>query len=401
MKNLYKRACYNTLFDRLSGELSTIQVITGPRQVGKTTLVKQVLDELKLPSHYASADGPTINSEAWIIQQWDIAKIYAADKGNISQRAILVLDEVQKIKHWSEIIKNLWDRQAMNGACLKVVLLGSSPLLLRKGLDESLAGRFELLQLTHWSFQEMQDAYGYSLEQYIYFGGYPRSAEFIHDEERWREYILNSLIETTISRDILLTSRIDKPILLRRLFELCCAYSGQILSYNKMIGQLDNAGNTTTLAHYLELLAGIGMVGGLEKFSGSLLRQKNSSPKLSVFNTAIISVQQFKTFSQAQLDRDFWGRLAEAAVGAYLANASISRRIKVMYWRNKGIEVDYVLSRGKDIVALEVKSGLNKAGTAGMAAFDKLYRPKRMLLVGGAGIPLEKFLSTDIDAWFD
>jgi len=399
MKISYKRISYKEIFNRLSGDLSTIQVLTGPRQVGKTTLIKQVLDDIQQPWHYASADGPAINSETWVAQQWEIARVYANDRSNQTRSAILVLDEIQKIQGWSEIIKKLWDRDIDVDNSVKVVLLGSSPLLLKKGLDESLAGRFEIIYLTHWSFKEMQEAYGWTVEQYIYFGGYPKSAELIHDEVRWRDYILESLIETTISRDILLTARIDKPILLRRLFELGCAYAGQVLSYNKMLGQLDNAGNTTTLAHYLELLSGIGMVKGLDKYSGSKVRRKGSSPKLAVFNTAIISAQQFTTFSEAQTDRVFWGRLVESAVGAHLVNTALSKRLTISYWRDGNAEVDYILERGARMIGLEVKSGLKKGTTAGMHLLKQRYNPSKVLLVGGEGISLETFFLSDVLSW--
>jgi len=170
-------------------------------------------------------------------------------------------------------------------------LLGSSPLLVQQGLSESLAGRFEILRIGHWSFSEMRDAFGLTVDQYLYFGGYPGSAALINDEERWRRYLLDSLIETTLARDILLMNRVDKPALLRQMFRLGCEYSGQILSYQKMLGQLQDAGNTTTLAHYLDLLSGAGMLCGLSKFSSEVVRQRGSSPKLQVLNNGLMTAQ--------------------------------------------------------------------------------------------------------------
>ena len=279
---MIRQAIHNELLKRLKEKRRFVQVLVGPRQVGKTTVVRQVMKASGIPFHYASADEPTILDRTWLEQQWDIARLMAKDK---KTGALLVLDEIQKVAHWSSVVKLLWDADTHSDTPLKVVLLGSSPLLIQSGLTESLAGRFEVIAVQHWSFIEMREAFGWNLEQYIFYGAYPGAAELINDPERWRRYILDSLIETTISRDILLLTRVDKPALLRRLFQLGCAYSGQILSYQKMIGQLTDAGNTTTLAHYLELLKGAGMLAGLSKYAYGQVRQRGSSPKLQVLNT--------------------------------------------------------------------------------------------------------------------
>ncbi|MGH8135868.1 MAG: ATP-binding protein, partial [Steroidobacteraceae bacterium] len=279
----------------------------GPRQVGKTTLVQQVIEAGQFHARLASADEPTLRDRDWIEQQWQAARLEASAAGK--RGAVLVLDEIQKIPNWSQAVKRLWDADTSSRIPLRVVLLGSAPLLIARGLTESLAGRFEILHLPHWSFPEMRDAFDWSLEQYVFHGGYPGSASLIRDSRRWRRYVIDSLIETTIARDVLLLSRVDKPAVLRRLFELGCKYSGQILSYTKMLGQLQDAGNTTTLAHYLELLAAAGMVGGLQKFAGEAVRQRGSSPKLQVFNTALMSAQSGYSMKEARADREYWGRL--------------------------------------------------------------------------------------------
>jgi predicted AAA+ superfamily ATPase len=307
---------------------------------------------------------------------------------------VLVLDEAQKIPAWSETVKRLWDEDTAGGARLRVLLLGSAPLLVQRGLSESLAGRFELIPVTHWSFAEMRDAFGWSLDQYLVHGGYPGSAPLVRDEQRWASYILDSLVETTLSRDILLLTRVNKPALLRRLFRLACDYSGQVLSYSKMLGQLQDAGNTTTLAHYLDLLAGAGLVCGLEKFSGSRLRQRGSSPKLLVLNAALMTATTGATLATARQDRTAWGRLTETAVGAHLVNESAGSGIEVSYWRERNREVDFVLQRGRALVAIEVTSSRRKDTLPGMGAFADAYTPKRRLLVGGQGMPLEEFLGT-------
>jgi hypothetical protein len=374
-----------------------IQAVTGPRQVGKTTLVRHVVEASHIAARFASADEPTLRGRDWIEQQWDSARLEAGDAGK--RGAVLVLDEIQKIPNWSETVKRLWDEDTHAKSPLKVILLGSAPLLISRGLTESLAGRFELLHLPHWSYSEMHSAFGWTLEQYLYYGGYPGSAPLIREERRWKRYVLDSLIETTISRDVLLLSRVDKPALLRRLFELGCRYSGQILSYTKMLGQLQDAGNSTTLAHYLDLLAGAGMVTGLQRFSGESVRQRGSSPKLQVFNTALMTAQSAYTFSEAASDHEYWGRLVESAVGAHLANAAAAGECEVFYWRDRGMEVDFVVRSGHAVTAMEVKSGRSPDARPGLAAFGDAFKPQRKLLIGGDGIALEAFLSRPVQFW--
>jgi len=382
---------------RLEEPRRFIQAVAGPRQVGKTTLVGQVTRASGLPTRYASADGPTLRESAWVEQQWEAARLEARDAG--PDGAVLVLDEIQKIGGWSERVKRLWDEDTRSGAPLRVILLGSAPLLVQDGLTESLAGRFEVLRILHWSFAEMREAFGWSVDQYIFHGGYPGAAPLIGDPERWARYVLDSLIETTISRDVLLLSRVDKPALLRRLFELGCRYSGQILSYTKMVGQLQEAGNTVTLAHYLDLLAGAGMLVGLQKYAAQAVRQRGSSPKLQVLNTALMTAQMGITLDEARADRELWGRLVESAVGAHLANAAAASECELFYWRERNREVDFVTRAGRWLTAFEVKSGRTPDELPGMAAFSAAFAPQRQLLVGGDGIQVEEFLGRPVAHW--
>ena len=374
-----------------------IQVVAGPRQVGKTTLITQVAEKSGLPFRYASADEPTLRGPDWIAQQWDAARILAGDAGE--DGALLILDEIQKAPNWSETVKRLWDEDTLSQRRLKVVLSGSAQLLIGRGLTESLAGRFELLHIPHWSLLEMRTAFGWSLEQFLFYGAYPGAAPLVREPARWSRYIRDSLIETTISRDVLLLSRVDKPALLRRLFELGCAYSGQILSYSKMLGQLHDAGNTTTLAHYLDLLAAAGILRGLHKYAGAAVRRRSSSPKFQVFNTALMTAGSSLTFDQARADHEFWGRLVESAVGAHLVNAAAGGACEVFYWRDRHNEVDFVVRSGRTVTAIEVKSERTGRNPAGMAAFAEAFHPTRSLLVGGDGIALEEFLSKSVEHW--
>ena len=390
----FQRPYAAELARRLAEPRRFLQVVAGPRQVGKTTLVQQVVEAAGIPVVFASADEPTLRGPEWIAQQWEAARLAMGPEG-----AILALDEVQKAAGWAESVKRLWDEDTRHRRPLKVVLLGSAPLLVRRGLSESLAGRFEVLHLPHWSLAEMRAAFGFTLEQYLFFGAYPGAASLVGDPQRWARYIRDSLIETTIARDVLLLTRVDKPALLRRLFELGCRYSGQVLSYTKMLGQLQDAGNTVTLAHYLDLLAAAGMVVGLPKYAGQAVRSRGSSPKLTVLNTALITAQSGLTPAEARSDHQFWGRLVESAVGAHLGNAQATGVCEVFYWRERNREVDYVVRAGHTLTAIEVKSGRVGEALPGMAAFAEAFKPQRMLLVGGDGISVEEFLLKPVEEW--
>jgi len=393
----FERRQVGVLAERLREPRRFMQVVAGARQVGKSTLVTQVLGGIDVPSVFVSADEPTLSDTAWLAAQWERARLAATAAGQTG--AVLALDEVQKIPRWSETVKRLWDEDTRARRPLKVVVLGSAPLLLQHGLTESLAGRFEIVHVPHWSFAEFREAFHFTLEQYLYFGGYPGAAPLVADPSRWRRYVLDALVETTIARDVLLMTRVDKPALLRRLFELGCRASGQVLSYTKMLGQLQDAGNTTTLAHYLDLLSGAGMLTGLQKFAGKAVRQRGSSPKFQVFNTALMTALSGVSPGEARADRAFRGRLIESAVGAHLANAAASGVCEVFYWRDANREVDFVARAGRVVVAIEVKSGRVPDTLPGLAAFTEAFRPTRTLIVGGDGVPLDEFLATPVEYW--
>jgi predicted AAA+ superfamily ATPase len=394
---MFTRAYATRIAARLEEPRRFIQVVLGPRQVGKTTLVRQVATGLGRPWHMVSADEPTLRQREWLSQQWEAGRQLARSAGNGG--AVLVVDEIQKVSNWSETVKRLWDEDTASGVPLRVVVLGSAPLAVQQGLTESLAGRFEVSHLPHWSLPEMQTAFGFSLDQYLFFGGYPGAASLITDEQRWARYVKDALVEVTIARDVLLMTRVDRPALLRRLFELGCQHSGQILSYNKMLGQLQDAGNATTLAHYLDLLSASGMVTGFQKYAGNAIRQRGSSPKLQVLNTALMTALSGLTFEEARADRAWWGRLVESAVGAHLANAAAAGDCEVYYWRERSREVDFVVKAARKVIAIEVKSGQRREALPGMDAFVSAFAPDRTLLVGGDGIAIDTFLSAPVLRW--
>ena len=386
---MFQRSHYQVLAERLLEHRRFIQVIVGPRQVGKTTMVKQVASQLKVPYLFVSADDVALGNRIWLQQQWELARIKLKQEN--AAEFVLIIDEIQKIDQWSETIKSLWDEDTRLNVNIKLVLLGSSRLLIQNGLTESLMGRFEVIYMGHWSFSEMQSSFDFSFEDFIWFGGYPGSAALIKDEVRWKEYMLHSIIESSISRDILMLTRIDKPALMKKLFELGCLYAGQILSYTKMIGQLQDAGNTTTLSHYLTLLHTAGLLGGIEKFAGDVIRKRSSSPKFQVHNNALISAQLLQTKKQVMSDAAAWGRMVESAVGAHILNSSLTNHLQLFYWRENILEVDFILEKNNELIALELKSN-DEADFRGLDAFKKLYNPKKTILVGAKGIPVSEFL---------
>ncbi len=386
---MFERAHLHTLIKRTREPRKFLQVIMGPRQVGKTTLVTQLTARVKMDHLFVSADAVAATNSTWLEQQWEAARI-KLEQGE-SKEFLLIIDEIQKIPNWSETVKWLWDSDTRNHVNLKVILLGSSRLLLQQGLTESMAGRFESTYMGHWSYAEMRDAFGWDASQYVWFGGYPGAATLIEEEPRWKSYITESLIETSISKDILMLTRVDKPALMKRLFELGCLYSGQILSFNKILGQLKDAGNTTTLSHYLSLLDTAGLLAGIAKFTPDVIRQRSSSPKFQVHNTALISAQRNDLFKEAVAKPVEWGRMVESAVGAHLINYGHTEKFNVYYWREGEAEVDFVIERKVRVIGLEIKSG-EAGSTSAMSAFKSKFNPDKVLLVGNKGLPWQDFL---------
>ena len=416
----YQRTQVSVLRSRLAEAPRFIHIVAGPRQVGKTTLVRQAIDGLahKFVSVDPAGDAPDLHfayaledtleidgaprDSAWLIRTWKAARAQCLDaqQRQPGQPFVFVLDEIQKIPRWSDTVKGLWDADRAKGLAMHVVLLGSSPLLIQKGLTESLAGRYELMHATHWSWPEMHHAFDFTLDEFIYFGGYPGAAPFIHDEERWRNYVLGSLVQPSIEKDILQMTRVDKPALLKQLFELGAAHSGQLLALGKVKGQLQDAGNETTLAGYLDLLGQAGLLVGLHKYHVGLARRRASPPKFNVLNAALMSTALPYTFAQAKADRSHWGRLVESAVGAHLCNSAQPREA-VSYWRESPHEVDFVIHDAVRLTAIEVKSTATTGQLGGLDAFCKHHPHAKPLLVGATGIQLTEFLSYPLGHWLE
>lgn len=408
----YQREHVGVLLERLKKPPICLILVSGPRQTGKTTLVRQAMSRLDREHQYLAVDSPgpealpfaageTVDlagapGRDWLIRAWRRAR-READRS--ARGFVLVLDEIQGIPQWSSTVKGLWDEDRMNDCPLHVVILGSAPLLMQQGLTEGLTGRFVPLHVGHWSFREMRDAFGFDLARYVYFGGYPGSVPHLDNHDRWREYIRASVIEPHLEKDIFMVTRVDKPALFRQLFELGCDCSGQILSYNKLRGQLDGAGSTDTIAHYLGLMSRSGLLASLRNYSSSRYRVKISSPKLNVLDTSFMVARSGRAFEQAREDGEFRGRLTESAVGAHLCNSG--KYIDVCYWRDRDDEVDFVLQQGPKTVAIEVKSGRRGRPTPGLEEFKRRFRPQRTLVVGSGGMPLEEFLLHPATHWFE
>ena len=398
----YIRKQYHTLKARIQEPRRFMQVLAGPRQVGKSTLVGQVLQDVPIPYSVEVADAVDPKDSDWIRRVWEGARTTITLHGETER--LLVIDEIQKIDNWSEVVKREWDEDTRKHVNLKVVLLGSSRLLLKRGLTESLAGRFELIRLGHWSYQEMHDAFGVTLDEYIYFGGYPGAAHMIGNEKRWRKYIKDSLVAPSIEKDVLMTSNIYKPALMKQLFELGCGYSAEILSLTKLMGQLQDAGNVTTLASYLEILDQCALLTGLQKYANDDARKRGSIPKYQVYNNALLTAYKGRSFLTDRTDTTLWGRWVESAVGAHLLGMAEESDYQVYYWReparnkaDKDKEVDFIIVNDGEVTAIEVKSG-RRGMNSGLPVFVEAFHPKKSFVVGSGGVSLEDFLMCNIEA---
>lgn len=370
-----------------------LQILIGPRQVGKTTAAWDLAKRLEWPSVFEAADLSPPPGPEWIETHWQRAR---ALRG---RPALLVLDEIQKVPGWSVTVKRLWDEERRRPNPVSVVLLGSSSLGLHQGMTESLAGRFLLHRCMHWSFPEVASAFGMSLEEWIFFGGYPGAEAFRKNESQWVRYIADSLIETAIARDVLQMHTVAKPALLRSLFGLAATHPSQILSWNKMLGQLVDAGNTTTLSHYADLLETAFLLSALPLYSAGIPRKRAGSPKLILWNNALVSAFCSHPYAEARRSGPWWGRLVENAVGLHLLNQLPRESYAVSYWRDGMQEVDFVVTRGKEVWALEVKSG-RPGRNSGLERFRERYPRAKALLIGTGGIPLEEFFSRPAPDWF-
>lgn len=396
---MYQRRHLNILKSRMAEPRRRMQIVMGPRQVGKSTLVGQFTEGISVPFDFFAADGVNRFDSSWIPNKWQQVRMRMDIHSE--QEHILIIDEVQKIRGWSEQVKKEWDEDSRSHRNLKVILLGSPRLLSQKGLEESLEGRFETIKMGYWDWQEMHEAFGFSMDEYVYFGGFPGLAPDIQDEDRWRNLMEDSIISPILTRDILEIEEIRNPALLRQVFELACIESAKELSLTKMQGTM-NSGTVPTIKNYLDILNKSMIVQPLQNYSPSRVKEKQSVPKMQVFNNAFRN--RFGTFSfdEARVDPAEWGRLVESAVGAHLANRAMTDDYELFYWRNeRRQECDYVLRKGQALVAIEVKSG-SVDKTVGFEKFKERFADKvtAAFIVGPHALPLDDFFIMDLKSLF-
>lgn len=396
---MYQRRHLNILKSRMAEPRRRMQIVMGPRQVGKSTLVGQFTEGVSVPFDFFAADGVNRFDSSWIPNKWQQVRMRMDIHSE--QEHILIIDEVQKIRGWSEQVKKEWDEDSRSHRNLKVILLGSPRLLLQKGLEESLEGRFETIKMGYWDWQEMHEAFGFSMDEYVYFGGFPGLAPDIQDEDRWRNLMEDSIISPILTRDILEIEEIRNPALLRQVFELASIESAKELSLTKMQGTM-NSGTVPTIKNYLDILNKSMIVQPLQNYSPSRVKEKQSVPKMQVFNNAFRN--RFGTFSfdEARVDPAEWGRLVESAVGAHLANRAMTDDYELFYWRNeRRQECDYVLRKGQALVAIEVKSG-SVDKTVGFEKFKEQFADNvtAAFIVGPHALPLDDFFIMDLKSLF-
>ena len=396
---MYKRAQLSVLESRMAESRRTIHVVMGPRQVGKSTMIDQFVEHTSDPYSLFSADGVGKTNTDWISEKWYEVRTKMMLYGE--NEHILIIDEIQKIAGWSETVKKEWDQDTRDKRNLKVILLGSSRLLIQKGLEESLEGRYETLKMGYWEWEEMREAFGFTMEQFIYFGGFPGLAPYINDEDRWRKMMEDSIISPILNRDILDIEEIRNPSLLRQVFEIGSMYSSQEISLNKMQGVV-NSGTVPTISSYLRILDETMLVKPLYKYDNSTIKTRNSVPKMQAYNNAFRNSYCQHTFEEAVMNKVEWGRQVESAVGAYLAGRSVFDGFQLLFWRDeKKNECDYVLKKGESLIAIEVKSG-HADNIEGYLAFKNRFGRNivNSFIVGPEGLPLEDFFKLNIPSFF-
>lgn len=377
--NVKERTYIKLLSERLHDKRSPVQVVVGPRQIGKTTSLKELLAGKGV---YETADSPQ-TLPANLIEVW-------WEKALQDKNKILAIDEVQKISGWSEVIKKLWDE---NPHALRVILTGSSALLVEKGLRESLAGRFELIRAEHWNFSEAKNILELSREQFIEFGCYPGSVRFLDDIPRWAAYVRDSIVEPAIGRDLLLLHPVENPALLRQLFGLATTLPAQIVSLQKLLGALQAPGTLPTLQSYLHLLGQAFLVTGIQKYSPAPFRARKSIPKLIVHDNALL--RAFERPVETQLSPKRRGQYFENLIGARFLESGWD----TFYWKERDLEVDFVVfGPNGEKWAIEVKTvKTNSKDLKGLHEFCRRHPNFEPRLVSLIGQKIEDVVTVETD----
>ncbi|MBI2376975.1 MAG: ATP-binding protein [Deltaproteobacteria bacterium] len=372
--------CRDVLAERLEEPApGRIQLLAGPRQVGKTTLLLELVERFSELAVYAAADEPGSALPGFWERLLARAEQTCADQG----RAILLLDEAHLLADWAPRLKGAWDRFRRIKAKVHVVASGSSSLHLARGSRESLAGRFELLTLTHWSARSMADVFGLkgeeAAEAVVRAGSYPGAFHLLDDPARWSAYVRDAILEPAIGRDILALTSVRRPALLRQIFAVAASSPAQILSLQKIQGQLQDSGALETIACYLQLLEDAFLVAALPKFSAQPRRQRAAPPKLVTLNNALLAA--VSSTGPVRDDPARFGAWVENACLAHAWNAGQ----RVSYWREEPLEVDGVVEGSWGKWAIEVKTAdLRPSELRGLLELTLRYPKYKPLVVCSA-----------------
>jgi predicted AAA+ superfamily ATPase len=375
---LSQEECRKTLEARLNEKApGKIQLLTGPRQVGKTDTLLKLAKKFHETAIYTAADSPESALPGYWERLWQSAFEMEKAKGV----AILLIDEVQHLPDWSIRLKGEWDKVLREGLKIYLVASGSSSLHLGRGSKESLAGRIERLTITHWSAAMLKKAFklpkNEAIIRIVTRGSYPGSMVFYNDLQRWSAYIRDAIIDPAISHDIFSLTEVRRPALLKQVFALSAASPAQIVSLNKLQGQLQDKGALDTISHYLSLLEDSFLIAALDKHTAKPIRSRSAPPKLVVLNNALLAVMDQRGIPNKKNDPERFGNWVENAVLAFCWNSGQ----QVSYWRDDTYEVDGVIDGPWGSFAIEVKtSSFIERDLIGLLEFTRQY-PKYAPLV--------------------
>jgi predicted AAA+ superfamily ATPase len=372
-------ACRTLLVERLRAPApGRIQLLSGPRQVGKTTLLLELAEELGAAALYAPADAPEAVLPGFWERLWDQAEEVAGKAG----RAVVLLDEAHLVPDWAGRLKGVWDRLRRKKLPIQIVATGSSALRLASGSRESLAGRFERITLTHWSAASLAQVFKLSPEvaalTIVEEGSYPGAFELRSDRARWSAYLRDAIVGPAIGRDILALAAVRRPALLRQVFGACASSPAQIVSLQKIQGQLQDAGALETIAHYLALLEEAYLVAPIQKYAARAARRRNAPPKLVTLSNALSAAVDPRGAPSQKAEPDRFGAWVENACLAHAWNAGQ----QVSYWREEPLEVDGILEGSWGSWAIEVKTGgFQASDLKGLLELTRRHRALRPLVI--------------------
>lgn len=354
-----------------------VQILTGPRQVGKTHILLDSAARWRESALYLAADAPESSLPGWWELQWQ-RTLQMAGRG----KSVLFVDEAHYLPQWSPVIKSAIDEVYRKKLPLHIVITGSATLPLGSGAREAMTGRFERIELRQWNPRDLAEAFSLdrdeAIECFIRFGSFPGGMSLISDIPRWKAYIRDSIIDPAVGRDILMREQVRKPALLRQIFAVCTGHPSEILSLAKIAGALSDAGTLETIAHYLGLLEEAYLIASVRKYSAREVRRRSSPPKIVPLSNALTAASRSGDPPLPARDPAPWGRWVENACIAF----AIGCGQKVHYWREEPLEVDFVLIGSWGKWAIEIKTGeLGSRDMAGLLTFCRRWPEFRPLVL--------------------